>query len=333
MTMTITFPTNPAVGQEFLPDNGVTYNWTGSYWSSAVPMQAGRSFYTAVGGNASTVFDGLFNNELDGGGAFDAGPGPGPLPPGAPTFHWQRDKPDSRDHIWQLKPTANPASVDLRTFATPVEDQGQLGSCTGNAIAEAIELVDKKKGKNLEISRLFIYYQERLLEGTINYDNGAYIRDGIKACYTWGAPVESLWPYDITKFKTKPSQAAYTDALKRKVTGYQRCTNFTAVKNALASGYPVIVGFDVYSSFYNIGSNGLMSYPNTRLEALQGGHAVCIVGYNDNYGGVTGNGRFICKNSWGSSWGNGGYFYMPYQVIQNTNMSSDFWVINGVTNP
>jgi hypothetical protein len=89
--MAITFPANPTIGQEFLPDNGVTYNWTGSYWSSAVPMQTGKSFYTAVGGNANTVFDGLFNNEIGGGGAFNSGPGPGPFPPGAPTFHWQRE--------------------------------------------------------------------------------------------------------------------------------------------------------------------------------------------------------------------------------------------------
>ena len=328
--MAITFPTDPELGQEYLPDNGVTYLWTGSYWSSAAPTAAGKSKYTAVGGDAFTVFDDVFTNEIDGGGADNFGPGPGPFPP---TFNWRRDKPDSRDHIWNLQAVRIPTSIDLRGYATPVENQGQLGSCTGNAIAEAIELVDRKNNKNLEISRLFIYYQERLLEGTINIDNGAYIRDGIKACYTWGAPVESLWPYNINKFKTRPSAQAYADAARRKVTGYKRCADFTAVKNALASGFPVIVGFDVYNSFYNIGSNGIMSYPNVNSEPYLGGHAVCIVGYNDNYGGITGNGRFICKNSWGSSWGNGGYFYMPYQVIQNTSMSSDFWVINGVTNP
>jgi C1A family cysteine protease len=138
----------------------------------------------------------------------------------------------------------------------------------------------------------------------------------------------------MNKWASRPTQAAYTDALKRKVTGYQRCANFTAVKNALALGNPVIIGFDVYDSFergawqYANGS-GLMPYPNTFSEQLLGGHAVCIVGYNDNLSG----GRFICRNSWGTSWADRGYFYMPYQVIQNTSMSSDFWTISGVVNP
>ena len=166
-----------------------------------------------------------------------------------------------------------------------------------------------------------------MLEGTINYDAGAYIRDGIKVTYTKGAPLESLWPYNIRKWATKPTTAAYTDALKRKVTGYQRCVNFTAVKNALALGNPVVIGFDVYESFETIGSNGIMTYPNLASEQLLGGHAVLLVGYNDDTQ------RFIARNSWGTSWGDKGYFYMPYAVISNTSMSSDFWVISAVKNP
>jgi C1A family cysteine protease len=333
---TLTFPQNPTVGQQWVAENAVTYTWLGDHWNSVTAISNGTVKYYNEGGGASFEYTPLSDGLLDGGladGSADPGPGPGPLP-GYSKFHWRADRPDPRDHIWQMQPlSAIPTSIDLRQYAQPVEDQGQLGSCTGNAIAEAIEIVDKKNSKNLEISRLFIYYQERLLEGTVNQDNGAYIRDGIKACYTYGAPVESLWPYDTTKFKVKPSNAAYTDAANRKVTGYQRCADFAAVKNALATGNPVVVGFLAYSSFYNITSNGIMPYPNVNTEQLLGGHAVCIVGYNDNFGGITGNGRFICKNSWGRTWGNNGYFYMPYQVIQNTAMSQDFWVINGVRNP
>jgi len=248
-------------------------------------------------------------------------------PEGIAKYHWVRDRPDSRDHLFTAAPTTIPASIDLRTYASPIEDQGQLGSCTGQAIAGAIELIDKKAGKRLDVSRLFVYYEERVLMGTVNYDSGAYIRDGIKVCYTKGAPLESLWPYTIKKWATKPPTAAYTDALKRKVTGYQRCANFTAVKNAVALGNPVIVGFDVYASFETIGANGIMPYPNTATEQLLGGHAVTIVGYNDSTQ------RFICRNSWGTRWGDKGYFYMPYQVIQNTSMSDDFWVISAVKNP
>jgi len=225
----------------------------------------------------------------------------------------------------------NSITGDLRNYDSPIQDQGNLGSCTGNAIAGQIDLIDRKNGKQLQVSRLFIYYQERLIEGTIYYDSGAYIRDGIKACYTYGAPLESLWPYNINKWATRPSTTAYTDALKRKVTGYQRCTNYTNVKAALAAGNPVTIGFYVYSSFEgSITTNtGMMPYPNVNTEQFLGGHAVCVVGYNDNLNG----GRFICRNSWGTNWGDRGYFYMPYQVIQNISMSSDFWLISNVNNP
>jgi len=248
-------------------------------------------------------------------------------------YHWARDPFDIRDKVYAAKPPAVlPARVDLRQYASAIEDQGNLGSCTGNAIAGAIELIDRKvSNKPLEISRLFIYYQERLLEGTVYYDAGAYIRDGIKACYTYGAPIESLWPYNESKWATRPTTAAYNDAKNRKVTGYAKCANFVAVKAALANNTPVIVGFDVYESFEGTVNNttGMMPYPNINTEELLGGHAVCIVGYDDALNG----GRFICRNSWGTSWGNNGYFYMPYQVIQNKNMSSDFWTISGVRNP
>lgn len=252
------------------------------------------------------------------------------LPFTIPKYHWVRDKPDSRDYIYRSTAIRIPSTVDLRVFATPVEDQGNLGSCTGCAVAEAIELINKKNNLVTEISRLFIYYYERVLMGTVNYDSGAYIRDGIKATNRWGAPLESLWPYNISKFRSAPSSMAVNDAAKRKVTLYERALDFDACINALASGYPVAIGFTVYSSFesgnwYLTTAN--MPYPNTRSESVLGGHAVLLVGYNNSTQ------RFIVKNSWGPNWGDNGYFYMPYDVIKNTNMSSDFWVIKGVNNP
>jgi C1A family cysteine protease len=251
-----------------------------------------------------------------------------------PKYHCIPDPPDVRDHIYEPVSLATlPASIDFRTLGlvSPIDDQGNLGSCTGNAVAGAIDCIDRKNNKQLQVSRLFIYYQERLLEGTVYYDAGAYLRDGIKACYTYGAPLESVWPYNISKWATKPSTAAYKDALNRRVTGYARCTNFTAVKNAIANRTPVVVGFIVYESFeYPANNNtGMMPYPNTATEQVLGGHAVCIVGYNDSLNG----GSFICRNSWGTGWGDHGYFYMPYKVIQDTNMSFDFWTISGVHNP
>ena len=244
-------------------------------------------------------------------------------------YHWLRDKPDARDHLYTPTVAKLPTSVDMRLTCSAIEDQGNLGSCTGNAIAGAIELVDRKNRKMLDVSRLFIYYEERVLEGSVSYDAGAYIRDGLKVVNKKGAPLESLWPYNIDQFTVQPSANAYADALTRKVTSYQKCTNFNAVKAALAAGNPVIVGFDVYASFETVAvaRTGIMPYPNVLKEQYLGGHAVCLVGYKDSTQ------QFIARNSWGTSWGVNGYFYMPYRVIQNTSMSSDFWTISGVTNP
>ena len=256
------------------------------------------------------------------------------FPTKLPKYHWTREPVDARDHIYNpealgaVAPTL-PASVDLRNYCSPIENQGQLGSCTGNAIAGLIEYLDRKNNKSLDVSRLFIYYQERLLEGTVNYDSGAYIRDGIKAVNQYGAPLESLWPYMITRYTTRPSAAAYADALKRKAGAYQKITTrVTGIKTALSQGYPAVVGFNVYTSFEGTvnTTTGMMPYPAPG-EQLLGGHAVAVVGYNDSTQ------RFTCRNSWGTSWGDRGYFYMPYQVLANANMSDDFWIITSVSNP
>lgn len=258
------------------------------------------------------------------------------FPSKLPKYHWHRDVPDARDYIYSpealgLVPPTLPARLDLRSYCSPIENQGQLGSCTGNAIAGIIEYLDRKNNKQLDVSRLFIYYQERLIEGTVNYDSGAYIRDGIKAVNQYGAPLESLWPYIITRFRTRPTTAAYTDAARRKAGAYQRITTRTAgIKTALNQGYPVVIGFNVYASFEGTLNNttGMMPYPRPG-EQLLGGHAVAVVGYDDTLSG----GRLICRNSWGTSWGDRGYFYMPYQVTDNANMSDDFWIITSVSNP
>lgn len=246
-----------------------------------------------------------------------------------PKYHWKPDKPDSRDYKYTVTNKAQANTIDLRQYCSPIEDQGNLGSCTGQATAGAIELLNKRAGKQTDVSRLFIYYYERLLEGTVNYDSGAYIRDGIKAGYTYGAPLESLWPYDISKFRNRPSVQAINDGVRRKVTLYQRIDNHNGCLDALNNGYPVIIGFNVYSSFEGatVARTGVMPYPNTTRERLLGGHAVLLVGYDKTRQ------VYIVRNSWGPTWGDRGYFYMPFQVIQNTSMSGDFWIIKSVSNP
>lgn len=251
-------------------------------------------------------------------------------------YHNLRDKPDNRDQIYTPKLTLESLapSVDLRNNCSAIEDQGQVGSCTGNAIAGIVEYLCRRAKKNTDVSRLFIYYEERALEGTTNSDAGAYLRDGIKVLNKRGAPTETLWPYNERKVLSRPTQAAYVNALTRRAVSYQRCANFAAVKSAIASGYPVTVGFTVYESFESLtdlwwtpNGSGMMPYPNINTEQVLGGHAVVLVGYNDATN------SFIARNSWGTSWGKSGYFYMPYTVVQDSNLTYDFWIITSITNP
>lgn len=239
---------------------------------------------------------------------------------------WAKDKIDARDYKFpQLTPTPK-AKFDLRPNDIPIFDQGELGSCTANAIAAAYEFDLKKNGFKLFVpSRLFIYYNERAMEGTINYDSGAYIRDGIKSINSIGACNESFWPYVTNKFRTQPTANCYTDAAKHKSVLYQQVTrDLVQMKSVLANGLPFTVGFLVFSSFLNINGTGIMTMPRVH-EQILGGHAVLCVGYDDVKG------TFIMRNSWGTGWGDHGYFYMPYQYLTTSSLSNDFWVINTIT--
>jgi C1A family cysteine protease len=247
-------------------------------------------------------------------------------------FGWIPDLPDHRDHMFAAARevlTALPAAMDLRPQCPKeVYDQGQLGSCTGNAIAGAIEF-DEIKQKAADIftpSRLFIYYNERVVEGTVNSDAGAQIRDGIKTVAKQGACHEQIWPYDITKFRAKPSKAAYTDGTKHTAVQYQRLIqSLTEMKGCLAAGYPFVFGFTVYESFESasVAKTGIVPYPSTGEKVL-GGHAVLAVGYDDA------SQRFIVRNSWGSGWGMKGYFTIPYSYLTDNNLADDFWTIRMV---
>lgn len=252
-----------------------------------------------------------------------------PFNRGLVTLNWTKDKPDPRDYIYQAKPVSTPREVDLRRWCTLVENQEELGSCTGQAIAGAIEYLNKRANKPTDVSRLYIYWFERMYIGTVNWDSGAYIRDGIRATSHYGAPLERLWPYRINRFTIKPDRFAMADGSRRKVTLYERASSVSDCINSIANGFPVVVGFHVYESFFNAGNTfyGVMDYPNTAEEELLGGHAVLLVGYDNSRR------RFIARNSWGMRWGDKGYFYMPYAVIDDRGMSDDFWVIRNVRNP
>jgi C1A family cysteine protease len=246
-------------------------------------------------------------------------------------YGWIPDLPDHRDYLYAAPAeiaVAPPANVDLRAQCPPVYDQGQLGSCTANAIAGAIQF-DQMKQKLAQIftpARLFIYYNERAIEHTVDSDSGAQIRDGIKNVGKQGDCPETEWPYVITKFKTKPPKKCFADALKYKVVLYQRLTQMLSqLKGCLASGWPFVFGFTVYESFESaqVAKTGHASLPKSNEQSI-GGHAVMCVGYDDSKQ------WFTIRNSWGSKWGMKGYFTLPYAYVTAANLASDFWTIRVV---
>jgi C1A family cysteine protease len=243
-------------------------------------------------------------------------------------YGWIPDLPDRRDRIFSAPPAtlrALPARVDMRAENPPIYDQGQLGSCTAQAIAAALQF-DQAKQQQADVftpSRLFIYYNERVIEGTAGEDAGAMLRDGIKSVAKLGGPHERLWPHVISRFRQKPSPAAYRDGTQHEAILYQRLhQSIDQLKGCLADGYPFVFGFSVYETFESaaVAKTGQVPLPR-RGEALLGGHAVVAVGYDDPLQ------RFIVRNSWGASWGMGGYFTMPYEYLLDGSLSADLWTI------
>lgn len=257
-------------------------------------------------------------------------------------YGWKPDLPDQRDFNYAVPhatAAALPTKTDLRPGCPPVYDQGQLGSCTANAIAGAIEFDQKKESlPEFTPSRLFIYFNERVMEGTSpTVDGGAQIRDGLKSIASLGACKETSWPYDDTntdpapcptcKFAQKPSAACYTEAKQHKIKAYQRLNSalLNTLKGCLASGYPFIFGFTVYQSFESqqVAQTGIVPMPGPS-EKVVGGHAVLAVGYDDSTS------QFIVRNSWRAAWGIQGYCMMPYNYLMNGQLADDFWTIKTV---
>jgi C1A family cysteine protease len=234
-------------------------------------------------------------------------------------YGWRPQLPDSRDLVYAPRLTSLPPEHDLRPSIPPVYDQGQLGSCTGNAIAGAMEYERDRQGLSDFIpSRLFVYYNERALEGTVSSDSGAVIRDGVKVVNTDGVCPETLWPYDIGMFAVKPPKRCYVAATKDKAVRYESVQTLGDLKDAIASNLSVVFGFTVYESFESkaVARTGVMPLPK-KGEAVVGGHAVLAVGYSDTKHHI------IVRNSWGASWGDHGYFYMPYQYLTGSKASAD----------
>lgn len=254
----------------------------------------------------------------------------------ARTYGWRPDVPDHRDRVH--RPTydaaALPAHVDLSPQMPEPYDQGSLGSCTAHAIGGAIayERGLPRGANGLDIdwfrpSFLFIYYCERALEGTTSQDAGAYIRDGAKVTAQQGIPPALTWPYKPELFAHRPHKRAYREALNTRVTSYMRVAQFASdLRAVLAAGDTIVFGFSVYESFESneVARTGIVPMPKPH-ESMLGGHAVLLVGY-DNMTKL-----FKVRNSWGSDWGDGGYFWMPYDYVCDPDLADDFWTLRTIT--
>jgi C1A family cysteine protease len=255
---------------------------------------------------------------------------------------WRKDLPDPRDRLYSAPSAilqALPASVDL-TPKFPVYNQGNIGSCSANALAAAVQFDRLKKGENPDFipSRLFIYYNERVIEGDVASDAGAHLRNGIKSLQKQGVCPETEWTYDDTKPlteggvfpvgskpATQPPQSCYNDAVNYLITVYQSLNqNLSQLQGCLAAGFPFVFGFSVFSGWYNEKPPSTIIPLPSQADSLIGGHAVLCVGYDNSTN------LFKIRNSWGPDQGENGYFYLPYAYVTESNLASDFWVINAV---
>lgn len=274
-------------------------------------------------------------------------------------YGYKPDPEDKRDFVFQAiqKVEQLPPSVDMRQYCSPVREQGKLGACSGFAIGTGLRefiilknlpppppLPVKKRSclltllpesllmklgmvEFVTLSPMFLYYMERVLENTVNEDRGATMRSGMKVLCDTGICSETHYPYDIEHFNAKPGLAARTEAINYKVSAYSRVMGLTNMKSCLALGGGLVLGMYVYESFETpeVARTGIMPVPR-QTEQLLGGHAVFCCGYVDDTT-WPGGGYLIIKNSWGTSWGQGGYFLMPYEYAGNYSNVPDVWTV------
>jgi C1A family cysteine protease len=276
---------------------------------------------------------------------------------------WIPDYPDIRDYTDEteevkeiLKPTGLrvgygrkgvlnakklPASVDLREWCSPVEDQKMLGSCTAHAGVGIIEYYERKSfGKHTDASRLFLYKVTRNLM-KMKGDTGGYLRVTMGGMVLFGVPPEEYWPYtdDERDFDKEPPAFCYAFAQNYKTLKYYRHdpprtapeATLAKLKTYLAAGHPAMFGFSVYNSIEQAENSGKIPFPSLK-EKIEGGHAVAAIGYDDKmktknkYGGVETTGAILIRNSWGIGWGEKGYGWLPYEYILR-GLAEDFWSI------
>ena len=241
-------------------------------------------------------------------------------------YGWKPDRPDARDHTFKPKVARLLASADLRADCPPHMNQGELGACVAHGVSSCLRFAMKQQGLDPRpLSRLQMYYDGRVIESTVTVDSGLTIRDGIKCAADIGIAPEPLWPYNIDRFTQKPFPRVYARALQFRALKYERVEpNAYAIKAAIASGHPVVGGFNVFRQFgsASCARNGVVAMPGTR-EAPVGGHCLYFCAYGQKPGYIT------ARNSWGDDWGDKGDCYFPEEFLEQ--QASDFWIVTQVS--
>lgn len=227
-------------------------------------------------------------------------------------FNVKPSKSASRVFIYRQQNIPIPDQADLREFDSPIDDQLSLGSCVPSAVTSAYEILSKKHfSTHIPLSRLFLYYNSRLLEETLDYDSGiAFIKNSLKAFRLCGICEESLWHYDVANFAKLPLDECYVSALSRRIASYSLVENFSSLLESLALGYPIVVGMDIFKNFSLIDqNNSTLSLPSINDTSL-GGHGMCLVGYSIPEK------TLLAKNSFGTTWGDKGYCKIPFDYAK-----------------
>ena len=250
--------------------------------------------------------------------------------------------PDHRDYSLQIDPdvlanavlhpvtkapirVGNSPIVKLswRSYFRYVFNQLNLGSCTANAGCQLFAF--EMQQMTNPYSRLFLYYNTRALQNTINSDSGASIRNTIRAMQQRGTPLETVWPYIVNQFRTQPSARAYASAVKLPSNRFTYATVPVTVqdwKAVLQAGQLIIFGMYVYDvwNLPSVQRTGDIPFPTTGSRYL-GGHALLVVGFDDV------NQRFNFLNSWGTGWGDRGFGTLPYSYLRARGLVFDSWTI------
>lgn len=254
---------------------------------------------------------------------------------------WKADKPDLRDQRMALAAPVEVPPMHMldKKFVPPIRDQGNQGSCTGHSTRSAILYKRNSNGEaKAELSPRFIYYNGRMIEGLTDQDSGCEIRDVVKGVAKLGACIERICPYSDAgrSYAQRPTSAAYKEALTDQVTKYERVPqNERAIKTALFGNNPIVFGFTVYENFMDdvTAADGIMREPSGGTD---GGHAVWVCGYDDEFDFKWTKGGVLIGNSWGADWGakgptgQRGYFWMPWSLITNNDFCDDLWAIDVV---